>query len=76
LREHTGIYVNAIGGRELYENAAFELAGVKLQFLQPALPLYDQSGAEFMPGLSIIDVLMCNDDRTVANMLKSGRCDD
>jgi hypothetical protein len=76
LREHTGIYVNAIGGKELYEHPAFELAGVKLQFLQPALPLYDQSGAEFMPGLSIIDVLMYNDGPTVTNMLKSGRCDD
>lgn len=76
LREHSGIYVNAIGGKELYEHTAFELAGVKLQFLQPALPPYDQSGAEFMPGLSIIDVLMNNDGLSVTNMLNSGRCDD
>jgi hypothetical protein len=79
LREGAGTYVNAIGGKELYEHAAFEEAGVKLQFLQPALPPYrhaGHAGEAFQPGLSMIDVLMCNDGETVTNMLKSGRCDD
>ncbi|MEW9581164.1 WbqC family protein [Paraburkholderia sp. DGU8] len=76
LRERADIYINAIGGKELYEHTAFESAGVKLRFLQPALPPYGQSGAEFMPGLSMIDVLMHNDGQAVTNMLKSGRCHD
>lgn len=71
-REQANTYVNAIGGLELYRRDDFEQHGMQLQFLKPALPHYAQAGKEFIAGLSIIDVLMCNDAATVTEMLKSG----
>lgn len=53
-------YVNAIGGRDLFDPAAFAAAGVGLEFVRARLSPYDQGGRDFEPGLSIIDVLMWN----------------
>ncbi|MFD2643149.1 WbqC family protein [Pseudomonas japonica] len=51
-------YVNAQGGRELYEPAAFTAAGIDLRFIaMRALP-YPQRGKGFTPYLSIVDALM------------------
>lgn len=53
-------YVNAIGGMELYSKDEFQAQGIELQFIK-SLPFeYPQSGAEFVPWLSIIDVMMFN----------------
>jgi hypothetical protein len=71
-REQANTYVNAIGGLELYNRSDFEQHGMQLRFLKPALPRYAQAGQEFLAGLSIIDVLMCNDAATVTDMLKGG----
>ena len=38
----------------------FASESIELKFLQAILPIYDQFGAEFVQGLSIIDVLMFN----------------
>lgn len=62
-------YHNASGGRDLYEAAAFAEQGVELRFVQPRLRQYPQSGAGFVPGLSIIDVLMHNPVEVVRSML-------
>jgi hypothetical protein len=51
-------YVNAGGGRSLYEPAAFEAAGVALRFLACAPVAYPQGTGEFVPNLSMIDLLM------------------
>lgn len=53
-------YLNPIGGQELYDRATFTQAGIELQFLQSTAPAYPQFGGEFVPWLSIIDVLMFN----------------
>jgi hypothetical protein len=53
-------YVNAVGGQELYDHAAFAARGVQLRFVHPRLESYEQFGGGFVPGLSIIDVLMFN----------------
>lgn len=53
-------YVNLIGGAELYSNDYFNLRGVTLQFLKPSIEPYKQFKDDFVPGLSIIDVLMFN----------------
>jgi hypothetical protein len=55
-----GTYVNAIGGKQLYSREAFEARGIDLRFVRPRLFQYAQFGAEFVPWLSIIDVLMFN----------------
>ena len=57
-QEHADTYLNPPGGRELYAPKIFAKNGVTLQFLEPELKPYPQQGAPFLPGLSILDVLM------------------
>jgi hypothetical protein len=53
-------YINPIGGIELYSKERFERNGINLQF-QKSNPInYLQYKNEFVPWLSIIDVLMFN----------------
>jgi WbqC-like protein family len=54
------VYLNAIGGVELYSKKAFEDKGTKLQFIQSKPFDYVQLGDAFVPWLSIIDVMMFN----------------
>lgn len=58
VREQAARYVNLPGGVELYDAAAFEKHGIALQFLAPLRTEYPQRAAEFVPWLSIIDILM------------------
>jgi len=53
-------YVNAIGGRALYNKEDFKKAGIDLYFLKPRPIEYKQYNNPFVPNLSIIDVLMFN----------------
>jgi len=53
-------YVNAIGGIELYSNKEFSAKNIKLKFINSKPFQYAQFGAEFIPWLSIIDVMMFN----------------
>lgn len=62
-------YVNPIGGIQLYEKKYFSDNSVELNFLQSKLPAYDQFRNEFVPGLSIIDVLMFNSIEDTKAML-------
>lgn len=66
-------YVNPIGGQSLYSGAAFAARSIRLEFLRPRLPEYPQLGGPFVPGLSIVDVLMFNSRDAVRDML--GQCD-
>ena len=61
-RLHTNVYINAIGGKELYAHDDFERNGMQLKFLKPCLEkvTYHQFEAPFLPGLSIVDILMFN----------------
>lgn len=62
-------YYNAIGGQELYHTDRFVEEQLILKFLQPYLKPYKQYGTEFVPGLSMIDVLMFNTPAQVRNLL-------
>jgi hypothetical protein len=53
-------YYNAIGGQELYSKDIFLSTGIDLKFLKTIISPYKQFDNEFVPGLSIIDVLMFN----------------
>ncbi len=64
-------YINAIGGRELYRQEDFRRAGVDLFFIQMDPIEYTQFGDPFVPGLSIVDVLMFNDKETVKGYLQA-----
>ena len=63
-------YYNAIGGQELYDKNDFNVDGIDLYFVQTNLTPYVQLGNEFVPGLSMIDVLMYNSVKTIKNLLK------
>jgi hypothetical protein len=65
-------YVNPIGGVELYSQADFEAEGITLKFLRMKATEYAQYDAAFVPGLSIIDVLMFNPIETVRDSLVNG----
>lgn len=53
-------YINAPGGRELFSPRQFSEAQIELQILEPRLTPYRQGRSEFIPGLSILDLLMWN----------------
>src|SRR5438093_375332 len=53
-------YVNFIGGCELYSVTAFAEQGVELKFIRSRPITYRQYDNTFVPGLSIVDVMMFN----------------
>ncbi|HEJ2443011.1 WbqC family protein [Burkholderia multivorans] len=68
-QENVDVYVNPVGGQELYDRRAFADAGLQLKFLTPCLTPYAPVRGAFIPALSIIDVLMCNDDASIRQLL-------
>ncbi|WP_312467895.1 WbqC family protein [Stutzerimonas nitrititolerans] len=63
-------YHNSPGGRALYDASAFQAEGVQLCFVEGRFQTYAQvGGGGFVPGLSIIDVLMHNPPERVRQML-------
>lgn len=64
-------YINPIGGTELYDKELFSLHGLKLNFLKANNVVYKQFENEFIPFLSIIDVLMFNSIDEVKEMLQN-----
>ncbi|KKK76053.1 hypothetical protein LCGC14_2867570, partial [marine sediment metagenome] len=63
-------YINPIGGVELYSKKRFQEEEIKLSFLKIYNILYNQGESDFIPNLSIIDVLMWNSEDVVKKMLK------
>lgn len=59
--EEATMYVNPIGGMELYSKAAFREYDIDLFFIKANNSIYKQFSGGFIPFLSIIDVLMFND---------------
>lgn len=64
-------YINAIGGRKLYHQDKFRNCGIKLRFIKNLSEPYAQYGGEFLPDLSIIDVMMFNDNAKIKEMLEA-----
>ena len=62
-------YINLIGGIELYDKDVFFQNDIHLSFLKTHQVSYKQFNNEFIPNLSIIDVLMFNSKDNVKNML-------
>ncbi|MBE0434975.1 MAG: WbqC family protein [Methylomicrobium sp.] len=63
-------YINVPGGRDLYDHASFESAGMRLLFLAPKTVEYSQTGTGFVPNLSIVDVMMFNSLERCRSLLK------
>ncbi len=68
-KEKAEIYINPIGGKELYDKADFKQAGLDLFFLRTGNISYEQRVREFVPWLSIIDVMMYNSPETIMGFL-------
>jgi len=62
-------YLNAIGGQELYNKDHFKKESVDLTFLRTNLTSYNQFNNEFIPRLSILDVIMFNSIDEINKML-------
>jgi hypothetical protein len=62
-------YINPSGGSQLFIDSEFAELGVTLRFLRAKLSPYVQRCGYFVPGLSIIDVLMWNSIEEVKTML-------
>lgn len=61
--------INAIGGKELYTFEQFREQGIKLGFIHCGNICYKQFSNEFLPSLSIIDVIMFNSKEQICQML-------
>lgn len=72
-QEHAENYINPIGGTELYDKETFKKEGVNLFFLKPEELSYTQFGNQFVPWLSIIDVMMFNSVEEIHGMLQKYR---
>ena len=62
-------YVNAIGGQELYDKSEFASKNIELKFLKTNPITYQQFNNQFVPWLSIIDVMMFNSPQKIQEML-------
>ena len=65
-------YINMIGGSVLYDKNYFKESGVNLFFLRPTLKSYYQGDYEFLPCLSVIDLLMHLDPQDIHHMVSEG----
>jgi hypothetical protein len=65
------IYINPIGGLELYDKEIFKKNNLKLQFQKANNITYSQFNNEFIPWLSIIDVMMFNNIEEMQSKLEA-----
>ena len=65
-------YINPESGRHLFRAEEFRELGIRLEFLAPVIPTYQQGGRGFIGSLSILDALMFNDRTEVAAWTKLG----
>ncbi|MCU0605867.1 MAG: WbqC family protein [Candidatus Edwardsbacteria bacterium] len=62
-------YINPIGGRSLYRKEDFAGNGIRLSFIRSKDVRYRQNCPQFVPDLSIIDVIMFNSREAIGRML-------
>lgn len=65
---NSNVYYNLPGGEKIYDKSYFKEKGIKIKFVKPLLPKYNQGLPNFISGLSIIDVLMHNPIEKVRKM--------
>lgn len=69
LQENATQYINPVGGLELYDTDFFNVKGIKLNFIKSKPIEYLQLKNEFVPWLSMIDVLMFNSKEKIIEFL-------
>jgi hypothetical protein len=70
-KENATLYINPVGGLNLYSKERFEEDGIKLNFITARPITYKQFRNEFVPWLSIIDVLMFNSKESINEYLNN-----
>lgn len=68
--QNASTYINPIGGTSLYDADTFRSEGLELQFLKSDTHVYKQFENEFVPWLSIIDVMMFNSREETKRLLE------
>ena len=66
---NASMYINSIGGIDLYQKEIFLNENINLFFLKSNSIAYNQFNNTYLPSLSIIDVLMFNDISNIQSML-------
>ena len=64
------VFVNAIGGQELYSFEEFRQHGIKLRFINCSHPEYKQFNNPFVGQLSILDAIMFNSKEELQMLLQ------
>lgn len=62
-------YINPIGGLDLYSGPSFASHHIELEFLKARPFQYQQFGEDFVPWLSILDLIMFNSREALAHQL-------
>ncbi len=62
-------YINPIGGKELYSNQGFSKNTIDILFIETEKRVYRQFTDNFIPNLSIVDVMMFNSVETIKEYL-------
>jgi hypothetical protein len=63
-------YHNSAGGRALYDSDVFRSNGIELRFVESRPVSYSQGAGNFVPYLSMIDVLMWNEKSRIVEILE------
>jgi len=69
IKEKATDYINPIGGLELYSKEEFGKNNLNIQFIKTGNVVYEQFKNEFIPWLSIIDVMMFNSPEGIKDIL-------
>jgi hypothetical protein len=69
IKQNATHYINPIGGVDLYEKAMFSNKNIQLSFIKMNAIEYKQNNKNFVPSLSIIDVLMFNAIEEIQDLL-------
>lgn len=62
-------YLNPVGGHQLFRDEEFRKQGITLEFLEFPTFEYDTGSYAFEPNLSVLDVLMWNDVKSIRSAL-------
>jgi len=69
--QNADVYINSIGGVELYNKEIFKQNNIELNFIKSNPLQYKQFNSEFISWLSIIDVMMFNSKEQIKEYLNS-----
>jgi hypothetical protein len=70
-KQNADIYINSIGGVELYDKETFKKNNIELNFIKSNPIQYKQFNNEFTSWLSIIDVMMFNSKQQIKEYLNN-----